>query len=226
MGVGVPCLIYDIYVCKVITFKFLGIKTVWIYGSSIVYWARRRACLRDLGPTFGLQHRRVEIRWKGIRGMSWYALTATVEDEIKFIPPPNLLVIQLGSNDLGKKKGCELINDMKRDLLRLHLLLPNTKIVWSDILMRRYWHVAEKDGKVIENMRLRVNSAIRTFIRKEGHCILRHPNIRSNELRLYRADGTHLTDLGNDIYLNNLQGALETFLFTGKTEFPELNSVC
>ena len=78
--------------------------------------------------------------------------------------------------------------------------------------MRRYWHVSNGDGKSIEKIRIRVNTALRNCVKKEGHCCISHPNIRANEKSLYRFDGTHLTDSGNDILLNNLQGALETFI--------------
>jgi hypothetical protein len=48
--------------------------------------------------------------------------------------------------------------------------------------------------------------------------------IFSSEIELYRFDGTHLTDIGNDIYLNNLQGALETLITSPNTKsFPVAN---
>jgi hypothetical protein len=50
-----------------------------------------------------------------LRGM----LTATVEKKIDSLPLPFLLVIQLGSNYLGKVSSYDLIQDIKRDILRL-----------------------------------------------------------------------------------------------------------
>ena len=61
----------------------------------------------------GLNYRGVEIRWFGKRDMSWYDFAATVEKEIKLLPPPSYLIIQLGSNDLGKGKSCGLIIDIE-----------------------------------------------------------------------------------------------------------------
>jgi hypothetical protein len=92
--------------------------------------------------------------------------------------------------------------------------------------MRRYRHVAKGDGKIIEKIRKRVNCAVNNFIKNEGHCVIKHPNIRASEIELYRFDGTHLSDIGNDIhvYLNNLQGALETFIMSPNTKnFPVAN---
>jgi lysophospholipase L1-like esterase len=73
--------------------------------------------------------------------------------------------------------------------------------------MRRYWHVAH-DGSVIELVRKRVNSAVNSFMVNENYFVVRHPNIRARERSLYRFDGTHLSDTGYEIFLNNIPGAL------------------
>jgi lysophospholipase L1-like esterase len=105
----------------------------------------------------------------------------------------------------------DLIQDIKRDILRLSLLLLKTHIVWSEILMRRYWHVAN-DGRAIELVRKCVNSAVNNFMVNENHFIVRHLNIRARERSLYRFDGTHLSNTGCEIFLNNIQRALETLI--------------
>ena len=50
---------------------------------------------------------------------------------------------------------------------------------------------------------------------------IRHVNIKAKEIDLYRRDGTHLSDVGLSVYLNNIQGAFESFLKTGgPSDFP------
>jgi hypothetical protein len=51
---------------------------------------------------------------------------------------------------------------------------------------------------------------------------IRHVNIKAKEIDLYRRDGTHLSDVGlGSVYLNNIQGAFESFLKTGgPSDFP------
>ena len=61
-----------------------------------------------------------------------------------------LIVIQLGSNDLGIKKTYELYSDIKLGLLRLKVMCPNARIVLSEILgtvlrMVEHWKSLEKD---------------------------------------------------------------------------------
>ena len=49
--------------------------------------------------------------------------------------------------------------------------MPNTLIVWSDILQRRYWHNAN-NGKSIEKTRKRVNLLVRNQVRpKKKICV-------------------------------------------------------
>ncbi|CAC5394504.1 unnamed protein product [Mytilus coruscus] len=143
-------------------------KAIWFVGSSIVYWGRQMQNEKR-GPNIGLQSRGVYIRWFGKRGMLWNEFNAKVSHAGNKFSPPAMIVIQLGSNDLVKVKTLELIQNIERDILCLHLLLPNTCIVWSEMLMRRYWHGA-KDGKAIERSRKRVIFSINNYVLNDGHC--------------------------------------------------------
>ena len=120
-------------------------------------------------------------------------------------PPPSLLLIQLGSNDLTEIKSVDLVNNITSDILRIKLLFPNAKVVWSEILMRRYWHNA-KDGKAVELARKRVNLAVKYAALKEGFCVIHHPNIRAKERNLHRFDGTHVSGTDDEVYLINIRG--------------------
>ena len=143
-----------------------------------------------------------------------------LQKQCKKFPPPAMLLIQLGSNDLTSIKSFDLISDIVRDILRIKLLLSNTKVVLSNVLMRRYWHGAD-DGTAVERARKRVNCAVKKELIPEGFCVIRHLNIRAREKNLHRYDSTHLSDAGNDIYLNNIQGALEYFPVSDKNNcFP------
>ena len=173
-----------------------------------MYWALRNTSARIGGPNLGLQSKQITIRWFGKRGMHWKELNDTVARALDRFPPPAYMIIHCGSNDLTEVKTADLIHDISADIIRFKLLLPNTKIVWSDILMRRYWHKAW-DGRAVERSR---NLAVKNAVLKEGFCVICHPNIRSTEINLYRHDGTHLSDTGNAVYLNNVQGAIEYFL--------------
>lgn len=152
--------------------------------------------------------------------MHWRDFNRVVNKRLEKNPPPSFLVVQLGSNDLGTISLERLFSDIECDLLRIHALYPSLKIVWSDILMRRYWHVANS-GAAIENTRKRLNLKVKNLVKSIGGYAIMHLNIRAKEKHLFRHDGTHLSNLGNKIYLNNMQGALEKFIScSGPAVFP------
>ena len=63
-------------------------------------WALRNTSSRIGGPNLGLNSKRMSIRWFGKRGMLWGELGGAVAQARDRFPPPSLLLIQLGSNDL------------------------------------------------------------------------------------------------------------------------------
>ena len=134
-------------------------------------------------------------------------------------PLPNFLAIQLGSNDLESRSSLGFIKDIKIDILRLHALMPHTRIVWIDMLQRRYWHTANS-GKAIEKTRKRVNLAMRHIVGSIQRFTIKHVNIKAKEIDLYRRDGIHLSYVGLSVYLNNIQDVFESFLKTGGPSVP------
>ena len=132
---------------------FIGLKkVVWVIGSSIVYWAARSTSTRPGGKDLTLQTKNITILWFGIRGMRWQDFDSTFEKKLKSNPPPNYLVVHLGSNDLGILPGAQLFYSIKCSFLRCKLLAPNMSIVWSDMLPRLYWHNA-KSAASVDSMR-------------------------------------------------------------------------
>jgi hypothetical protein len=96
-----------------------------VIGSSIVYWAYRTARGRHGSPNLGLQYKVFNLHWLGSRGLTWEGLIPMIEISLLTQPLPQILIIQLGSNDLGIVKGKELIEL----ILRLRTLYPGLKLI-------------------------------------------------------------------------------------------------
>ena len=194
-------------------------------GSSFIYWANKEAATRPGGLDLGLQFVGGRVTWMGTRSMHWQDFQASVSEKLQTRPAPSFLLIHLGSNDLGVVSSSDLYEDIELDILRLHAMYPNIKIIWSEMLMRRYWHNADV-GKCLENARKRVNLRVRNLVVSIGGYVIRHPNIRSTNRNLYRYDGCHMSTVGNNIYLNTVQGAIETFMKEGGPHvFPPIDSM-
>lgn len=88
--------------------------------------------------------------------MQWHQLDPDTMKLLKHSSPPNVMLIHLGSNNpvtegLTSKK---FVQDMNCSLLRYNAVLPKTKLVWSSILPRLYWHGAPlQSGHKIEKKR-------------------------------------------------------------------------
>lgn len=170
----------------------------------------KEAAKRPGGTNLNLDRKGYAIHWMTRRGMTWSEFDPLIENELGKSPPPKMILIQLGSNDVVSIKGKELIETIRCSLLRFALLSPLTTIIWSEILPRGYWHGACSYAKV-ERKRKRINYAIKKHLFESGGKVLCHPTIQSAQSALYRPDGTHLSTTGIGILLNNYQGGLEYF---------------
>ncbi|CAG2246494.1 unnamed protein product [Mytilus edulis] len=67
--------------------------------------AARSIKRRTGGQNLGLQSKGYNFHWYGQRGMKWKNLLPSDEENLRCYPPPQILIIHLGSNDLGLIKG-------------------------------------------------------------------------------------------------------------------------
>ncbi|XP_052693349.1 uncharacterized protein LOC128171593 isoform X2 [Crassostrea angulata] len=194
-------------------------NSVWIIGSSIIHWAQKYAETTNQ-LNLGLNH--FTINWNGRRGMVWEYLYTSVSSMLIANKQPTILIIHCGGNNIGDPqntlKGIQKF--MKLTLSQKADLLPNTLIVWSHILPRSNWRqsLSTIEG---ENSRRRINSAIATFVLKKlNGASIKYPDIKITQKRLFRLDGVHLSDLGNNIYINSLKNAIVQFVTSSSRTNP------
>ncbi|XP_061186478.1 uncharacterized protein LOC133194546 [Saccostrea echinata] len=190
----------DISNCTDLLFKVYKKYVVWILGSSIVHWAAQRAI--DIGiENLEFERTKLSIFWHGIRGMKWESLLDTVSFcESKF-PLPDFIIIHLGSNDI--KLGCsrKLLSHMQKDLAEIRQKFPNCKLIFSELLTRLIWRGLNwEEG---ERERSTINKGMYDFIGNENN--IRHAKIEPRKRYLFRRDGIHLSDLGNDFLLEDFK---------------------
>ena len=131
-------------------------------------------------------------------------------------------MLHCGGNDFGKVPILKLRNDMKEDFIEIKKLLPDSCIVWSQILPRPRWLNGDIE---LEKSRERVNSTIaKTVLEKHYGAYIKYPDIKIKSKVMFLEDGVHLSDLGNEIFLNIIQGGLEQIISGVGNVFPDMNT--
>lgn len=196
-------------------FDFIGRKSyIWIIGHSFVYWAHKRAGQRCYTSNLSLPHASFKVLWKGIRGLQWNNLFCHLSALSQRWPSPNILIIHLGGNDVGKQSTLDLIFMMKQDLHRIHLSFPGTRVLFSEMVPRLVW-LSSPETKPLEKIRRRVNHSIAKFMPFLDSFSFRHVDLEGGFSGLYRQDGVHLSDVGLDIFNLDLQNMIEMAAVVG-----------
>ena len=180
---------------------------IWFMGSSIVFWASQRS-KRDTKRWTVLTAQ--EGEWHGERGMGWSRFRPKLDTLLQKAPPPQWLCVLLGSNDLGSKPLHELISCAQINLNYVATVSPDTKIIWSDILPRTQYRGAPSNARM-EVARKSYNKKMRRFVKDMGGKCIKHPGIQWNNPEIFRRDGVHMNDLGNDVLNAGFQDALVQF---------------
>ena len=123
-----------------------------------------------------------------------------------------MLIIHLVSNDLVSTPIHTLLTQVEHDIKEIHGLMPDTVLVWSNVLLRLFWF-GSNDPQKIERYRARINRKGRQVV--IGHCngrAIYHDEISYHRLDLFKFDGTHLNAKGNSIFLGNIKQALQSFV--------------
>ncbi|XP_068090389.1 uncharacterized protein [Hyperolius riggenbachi] len=180
---------------------------VWILGHSYIYWAQRRAIRRPYSENLFFDFDDCHVLWQGIRGMKWAGLCSLVYSKLHSCPVPDVLVIHLGGNDLGKTNTLALLHRMRSDIFELSGQLPNTKIIYSEMVARPVW--SHPDLRFMNSIRKRVNRAMAKTLPLVGGLSIRHRELEGGEFGLFRRDLVHLSGIGLDILNSNIHSAIE-----------------
>lgn len=154
------------------------------------------------------------IWWQGYSGMGLFDLPSKLKllKKVWGNTDPKMIILHCGGNDLGKKSIFCLMRKIEEIVAFVKRLFPLTNIIWSHILPRLTWRYS-LNNVAMEMARKRINShAAKLCVSQNGGCIVYNElslnNIKQSDC-LLQADGVHLTDLGCDIYLNQIRAFLD-----------------
>ncbi|XP_054828286.1 uncharacterized protein LOC129324873 [Eublepharis macularius] len=184
-------------------------RRILICGHSMVFWAANQAKNTPIGSQLGLSAV-ATVEWQGRRGLRWPGLLPLLFRG-RLQPPPHIVVIHLGGNDLGMVQGKALSVQVAVDLAYINDRWPGVLVIWSEMLQRRVWREA-LNPKAIERARRKTNHDIRKALGQGLGIYLPHPRIRAEFANLYRGDGVHMSPEGNELFLDDLRQGLRVAL--------------
>jgi len=125
---------------------------------------------RPGGINQGLSRINVEIWCQGIRGMVIEQIKkqrVTIVTMLQYEDPPNYIFLHVSANNIGHSKICHIRNQLKVTINWIHNKLPNTIIIWSQILPRSCWRYSS-NLIAMEKCRYRLNNSIASYVLRLG----------------------------------------------------------
>ena len=128
----------------------------------------------------GLQRLKASVWWQGRSRVGIGVLKKQNNIMLTYEDKPKFLVLHVGVNDIGRLKTSDLREELKSKISWLKRILPNTCIIWSQILPRALWRYSE-EKKAMERCRYRINNAVAKFVLSSGGRYIRHPDILKHQ---------------------------------------------
>lgn len=119
--------------------------------------------------------------------------------------PPQYIILHVGANDIGYRKSCEWITELRAAIYYMRAKYRFSTIVWSDMLPRRVWRYSHPIAA--EKARRRYQRRARGLVQEEGGAVIKHPMLESN-LNYLAPDGVHLSAVGIEQFVQDLESGL------------------
>ena len=126
-----PTIIINLNVGHILGFSlfvlFADRMRTWVIGDSIVARAgKNNIQLRGAGV----------VIWQGVGGAKCAGLVNRLTRILQREPFPTTVILHLGTNDIFKSSTWEINKRVRENLEGIRRLLPNTRMIWSDIIIR------------------------------------------------------------------------------------------
>ena len=177
-----------------------------ILASSLIKKAHNHAKSSPLGTKLNTCMSDMATMWCGL--VTLHQVLAKIL-AFNWFWAPKFVIIYAGRNDIGLVSCIFLRESIEVTLLYMHILTPNT-IIWSCILPRLKWRHSD-NTTAIEWVQMWINRKFISSYSKSYCMAILHPDFQDKTPSLFK-DDCHLSFIGNDIFLNTLQCALETFI--------------
>ena len=157
------------------------------------------------------------VSWFGKSGAHSEGLLERITRLLYRNAAPSTIILHIGTNDILESQSWEIRNRIKEILKGVRNLLPNTRIIWSDILIRIGYSRERNEGagkKTTRNINKYAHKICREDI-TNSH-VITHSSIFNRQNRnvqtpIFEYDCVHPTDAGLALFRQTLSNALVFF---------------
>jgi lysophospholipase L1-like esterase len=176
-------------------------------GDSIVYWAGVWFQGQTGHAAFGGPALHAAVKFHGSRGADVARCKALLLNLWSGSSQrPDVVVVHIGSNNIGNTSAKQLRDELDGLWTFIGCLSESEKtiFIWSDILPR----AAMCTVPSLDAVRRGINRySRRVAIRAQGDFIT-HTGINANNGALFRMDGLHLSELGQQVFVGGILNGL------------------
>lgn len=133
-------------------------------------------------------------------------LYGLISENLCHLSPPGVIIFQVGRNLVGHVKTQSLIWSLKHVFYDIHTLLPNTILLFSEIIPELAW---SKNLKFKDRIRKRLNRCLHKFLCSIGFRAYRHIDLEDWIPGFYTEDDFNLSPIGLDVFIVGLQNMVE-----------------
>lgn len=201
----------------------MSITDIWLIGDSLVSHLEDSVSGLRLPAKAGIVSR---ILFQGKGGMHWVHFDTVFQRLMLFHATPMMIIIHLGGNDLVEWSQSKLLKTFKRQFAYMASVYPEAQLVWSDILPRQSWRGADNTPerlKKLDQKRRRINRLGRQVAFNVDGKAIQH-ELDFNTTGLFKMDGVHLTAVGNAIFFNTFEEAINLFVTDPSSQMYNPNS--
>ncbi|XP_030832758.1 uncharacterized protein LOC115920633 [Strongylocentrotus purpuratus] len=143
-------------------------QRLWLLGDSFVRRAGERASWtgnHNLGVNAS------EVKWFGRGGLTLHEFPRALQDLLRYNPAPTIMIIHVGSNDLGRYGAKQCRQALDDALTTARELLPGCHISFSSIIPRLFYYGYGRtvhSQSAIDKVRKSLNKYGRRKIRHGG----------------------------------------------------------
>ncbi len=149
---------------------------------------------------------------KGVSGARLAGLGNRLRRYLAKGEAPTTILLHLGTNDIFKENLGQIRHRVKECLEAIRNILPNTRLIWSDILLRAKYH-GEVKGGAGKRCTWDLNMYARKILREmqNAHVIKHSHLINPSQEGVYWQDMIHLDTRGTLLFRQNLSDGLMFF---------------